>query len=137
VASIFFVLILGIVEFGRFLMWTHLLTNGARAGCRYAVSGSPYTTNASTGTSNNGNITTANVQSNVVANMSSVGVTLTTSQVSVLVRDSTSNDVSAAKSGDEITVKFTNLTFDSWVPTAGFLTGFNPPTWASYTMRHE
>ena len=37
VISIFLLLMLGLFEYGRFLMLQHLLVNAAREGCRYAV----------------------------------------------------------------------------------------------------
>src|SRR5205085_9358756 len=85
--SVFFIIILGIVEVGRGFMVKHLLTNAARQGCRTGVI---------EGTSS------AQITAAVNNSLTSDGVS--GEGVNVQVNDG-SADASTAQAGDEITVK--------------------------------
>jgi Flp pilus assembly protein TadG len=121
VASLLFVLVLGIIEFGRAMMVLEMLTNAARNGCRTGtLAGSVKSdvtgavTNALTGAGFSGTRTT--VQDN--------GTTL-------------ANDTdSTGLTGDTVTVTvqvpYSNVT---WLPTSIFLGG--KTLGSSIVMRHE
>jgi Flp pilus assembly protein TadG len=117
VAPILFVFILGIIEVGRALMATHLLTNAARQGCRAAIVGSTSTSQ----------ITTA-----VVNSLQNQGISNDT--VNVQVNDGTT-DASTAKSNDEITVTVSvPASKVTWLPSVLFLKGSIS---GQYTLRRE
>lgn len=118
VGSIVFLIFFGVVELGRALMVTHLLTNAARAGARAGVI---------EGTS------TATIKSVVSSALTAVGISGDT--VSVQVNDG-STDASASQAGDEITVKATiSASSVSWLPWQRF-TGSTTLT-GQYTLQRE
>ena len=90
VAPIFFMLVLGIIEFGRGLMVTQLLTNAARNGCRKAIVG---------------NTTSSAIQTSVTNELSSEGITSNNLNVSV-----TPAVTSSTPTGTAITINITGLT---------------------------
>lgn len=117
VASVYFVLVLGIFEFGRALMVMQMLIGAAQAASRTGVIEG--TTTAQ--------ITTA-------AKNYLTGVGISTETVTVQVNDG-SADASTAKAGDEITVSVSIPVTDvTWVPggvfPVGTLTG-------QYTLRRD
>jgi Flp pilus assembly protein TadG len=117
VAPVMFVLILGIVEFGRALMAMHLLTNAARQGCRAGIVEGQSTSQIST------------VVNNALQSQGITGQTVTV-QVNNVVADA-----STAQAGDEITV-IVNVPASSvsWLPTKLF---FNGTLQGQYTLRRE
>jgi Flp pilus assembly protein TadG len=100
VAPIFFLLVLGMIEFGRGLMVQQVLTNAAREGARKAVLDGA---------------TTAGVQSTVNSYIASANITTATVTVSP-------NPPSSAASGDPVSVTV-SIPFSqvSWLPTPMFL----------------
>jgi Flp pilus assembly protein TadG len=117
VAPVMFLVIFGIIEFGRALMVTHLLTNAARQGCRAGII---------EGTS------TSQITTIVNNTLKSQGIS--SDVVNIQVNDG-SADASTAKAGDEITVivtvPFSKVTWLPWVQyVTGNLTG-------QYTLRRE
>ena len=106
VAPLLFVVILGIIEFGRAMMVSELLNNAARNGAR---------TGALTG-SDNSAITSA-----VNNSLSGTGISGASSSIKV---NGYSANASAAVSGDAIlvsvTVPYANV---SWLPVTQFLSG--------------
>ena len=118
VGSIVFLMFFGVLELGRALMVTHLLTNAARAGCRAGVI---------EGTS------TASIKAVVNQALTSVGISGDT--VSVQVNDG-ATDASASKAGDEITV-VASITASSvsWLPFQKFMSGKSLS--GQYTLQRE
>jgi Flp pilus assembly protein TadG len=118
VASLLFVLILGIIEFGRAMMVLELLNNAARNGVRVGcLAGSANT----------------DVGSAVTSALSGAGFSGTTNTIKV---NGTVADVNTAVSGDAVTVivqvPYNNVT---WLPTSMFLAGRT--LGSNVTMRHE
>ena len=104
--------ILGVFEYGRYLMMVHLCTNAAREGCRYAVS---HTQPVTVGGATQGNAT-ADVTNVVSAYMA--GQTLASQSVQVYMSDSLGNNLGAwtnAGAGQYVCVKITG-NFVSAVP---------------------
>ena len=117
VASLFFVLVLGLVELGRGIMVQHLMTNAARQGCRVAVIEGK---------------ATSNVNAAVLSVLTPQGISGDT--VSVQVNDVAAN-ASTANAGDEISVTVSIPTATvCWVPSANFLFGTIS---GKYTLRRE
>jgi Flp pilus assembly protein TadG len=118
VGSIVFLMFFGILELGRALMVTHLLTNAARAGCRAGVI---------EGTS------TASIKTAV--NQALTGVGISGDTVTVQVNDG-STDASASKAGDEITVVASiSASSVSWLPFQKFMSG--KTLTGQYTLQRE
>jgi Flp pilus assembly protein TadG len=118
VGSIVFLMFFGILELGRALMVTHLLTNAARVGCRAGVV---------EGT------TTASIKTVVTQALTGVGITA--ENVNVQVNDG-STDASASKAGDEITVVASiPASSVSWLPFQRFMTGKSLT--GQYTLQRE
>lgn len=117
VVPVFFLFVFGIIEIGRGLMVTHLLTNAARAGCREGVLEKK---------------STADITAAVNAVLNGQGLSGTS--ISVTVNDK-SADASTAVSQDEITVVVTvpvaNVT---WLPGGGYLNG---KLTGQYNLRRE
>jgi Flp pilus assembly protein TadG len=116
VAPVFFLLVFGMIEFGRMVMIQQVITNASREGARKAVlDGS----------------TESNVKSSVVTYMANGGVTIATSNVTV-----NPTDPSAAAAGSPITVTV-SVPFSqvSWLPSPMFLGGRQMT--ASTVMRRE
>lgn len=116
VAPVFFLLVFGMIEYGRMVMVQQIIVNSAREGCRAAVlDGS----------------TTAGVKSTVITAMSSGNITITTSNVTV-----SPDPPSGAEFGDPVTVTVT-VPFNqvSWLPSPMYLGGKSMT--ASTTMRRE
>ncbi len=84
VALVFFVFVLAMFEVGRGLLMRHLLNNAARSAARFAVCESV--------------TTKSSVQSNAVAAMANLGITISANDVNV------SPDPSTLKAGDSFTV---------------------------------
>lgn len=99
VSSVFFVLVFGLVEISRAMMVSSLVNNAARAGCRTGTLPSK----------TNDNVTAA------VDNVLSVGgVTGYTTTITV---NGASTNVSAASSGDTVTVQVSVPAANtSWLP---------------------
>ena len=117
VGSIFFVLVMGIVEVGRALMVQHQLTYAARMGCRVGII---------PGKSN------ADITAATIGALNAQGVS--GESVSVQVNDG-SVDASTAQSGDEITVLVSIPVANvSWVPFPKYVSGSLS---GQYTLRHE
>lgn len=104
VAPLFFLLVFGMVEFGRMVMIQQVITNASREGARAAV------LDGSTAT---------NVKNSVVTYMSNGGVTISTSNVTI-----NPTDPSAASGGTPVTVTV-SVPFSqvSWLPSPMFLGG--------------
>jgi Flp pilus assembly protein TadG len=108
----------GILELGRALMVSHLLTNAARAGCRAGVV---------EGT------TTASIKSVVTQALTGVGIS--GENVNVQVNDG-ATDASSSKAGDEITVVASiPASSVSWLPFQKFMTGKSLT--GQYTLQRE
>jgi Flp pilus assembly protein TadG len=116
VAPLFFLLIFGMIEFGRMVMIQQVITNASREGARAAVL--------------DGATSTA-VKSAVVTYMANGGVTVTTSNVTINPTDPTT-----AATGSPVTVTV-SVAFDqvSWLPSPMFLGGKQMT--ASTVMRRE
>ena len=116
VAPVFFLLVFGMIEYGRMVMVQQIIVNSAREGCRAAVlDGS----------------TTSGVKSTVITAMSSGNITITTSNVTV-----SPDPPSNAEFGDPVTVTVT-VPFNqvSWLPSPMYLGGKSMT--AATTMRRE
>jgi Flp pilus assembly protein TadG len=118
VVSLLFVLVLGIIEFGRAMMVLEMLNNAARNGCRVGcLSGSANT----------------DVSSAVTSALANGGFAGTTTTVQV---NGVTADASSAVSGDAVTVvvqvPFNKVT---WLPSPLFLGG--KTLGSSVVMRHE
>lgn len=116
VAPVFFLLVFGMIEYGRMVMVQQIIVNSAREGCRAAVlDGS----------------TTSGVKSTTITAMASGNITITTSNVTV-----SPDPPSNAEFGDPVTVTVT-VPFNqvSWLPSPMYLGGKSMT--ASTTMRRE
>jgi Flp pilus assembly protein TadG len=117
VCPVFFLFVLGIIEVGRGLMVTHLLTNAARVGCRTGILQNQSTQQ----------ITTA-----VVNSLSQQGIR---SEVTTVQVNDGVADASTAKSGDEITVIVSvPVGKVTWLPGGQFLKGNLS---GQFTLRRE
>jgi Flp pilus assembly protein TadG len=117
VASVFFVIVLGIIELGRGFMVLHLLTNAAREGARTGVIEGK---------------TTADINSTVTTALKSQGVKVDKATVQVNRAD---QDAAKAKQGDAITVVVSVPVGDvTWMPGGSFLKG---SLTGKYTLRRE
>jgi Flp pilus assembly protein TadG len=114
VAPIFFLLVFGLIEFGRVVMVQQLLTNASREGARLGVLSDS---------------TSSQVQSRVVSYLSGANITIATSNVNVVY-------ASDSSSGESVTVTV-SVPFNqvSWLPTPMFLSGYTLS--ASSGMRRE
>jgi Flp pilus assembly protein TadG len=121
VAPIFFMIVFGVIEFGRGLMVQQLLTNAARNGARTAILG---------------NSSTSDVQTSVMAELKKFGLSTTNATVNITVNDATSPGLTTATaSGTEITVQALVPVKDvTWLPTNTFLKNNLS---AQFTMRME
>lgn len=121
VAPIFFLIVFGVIEFGRGLMVQQLLTNAARNGARTAILG---------------NSSTSSIQASVKAELKKLGLSTTNTTVNVQVNDATSPGLTTATaSGTEITVQALVPVKDvTWLPTNTFLKNNLS---AQFTMRME
>ncbi len=102
VAPLFFLLVFGMVEFGRMVMIQQVITNASREGARKAVLDGA---------------SSSNVKSAVVTYMSNGGVTIATSNVTISPADPTT-----AVAGSPVTVTV-SVPFSqvSWLPSPMFL----------------
>jgi Flp pilus assembly protein TadG len=139
VAPVIFVLVFGVIELGRALMVTHILSDVARDSARYAV------------VAEGANRTTANIQSYATIALSGYGIS-TSNTPAVIVNDSGTTDVSTATGpyqqtgaanfgkfsrGTEVTVKLqVNFSEVTWLPFADFLAG-NAKLTGQYTLRQD
>ncbi len=116
VAPVFFLLVFGIIEFGRMVMVQQMMTNAAREGARRAV--------LSGATANEVNTTIVNYMASANLNVTTTDITL----------DPT--DPGAAEYGDPITVTLT-VPFSrvSWMPSPLYLGNTNLS--AQAIMRRE
>ena len=118
VASLLFLLILGIIEIGRAMMVLEMLNNGARNGARVGTL---------QGSSN------TDVTSAVNAALANAGFSGHTTSVKV---NAATADVNTAVQGDQVTVTvqvpYNNVT---WLPTSMFLAGRT--LGSTVVMRHE
>jgi Flp pilus assembly protein TadG len=120
VVPVFFVLVLGIFEFGRALMVNELLTEAARQGCRQGII---------EGTSS------AAIKQAATDYLTSVGINGETAGVSVNDQPVDQVDAQNYPAYTEITVLVTvPASSVSWVP-SGFLTGMTLQ--GQFTMRRE
>ncbi len=118
VLPVFVIFIFGLVEVGRGMMTSTLLTNAARAGCR-------------TGTLPNK--ATSDATAAVDDLLKTGGISGYTTTVSV--NGSTTANVSAGVTGDTITVLVTvPASKISWIPGAGYLVGNISGT---FSLPHE
>ena len=116
VAPVFFLLVFGMIEYGRMVMVQQIIVNSAREGCRSAVlDGS----------------TTAAVKTTTINAMAAGNITITTSNVTV-----SPDPPSNAAFGDPVTVTVT-VPFNqvSWLPSPMYLGGKSMT--AATTMRRE
>jgi Flp pilus assembly protein TadG len=104
IAPVLFLLVLGIVEFSRAFMVTHLLTDTAHHACRAAVVGGK---------------TNGEISSLVTERLAGEGIAGHTTVVTI---NGTAGDVAAATSGDEIevTISVPSATV-GWLPSPRFL----------------
>jgi Flp pilus assembly protein TadG len=117
VAPVFFLFILGIIEVGRGIMVTHLLTNAARVGCRTGVIQ---------------NTSTQQITAAVVNSLSQQGIR---SEVTTVQVNDGVADASTAKAGDEITVRVTvPVSRITWLPGGQYLKGNLA---GQFTLRRE
>lgn len=116
VAPLFFLLVFGMVEFGRMVMIQQVITNASREGARMAVLDGA---------------SASSVKSSVVTYMANGGVTISTSDVTI-----NPSDPTTAAAGNPVTVTV-SLPFSqvSWLPSPMFL-GSRQMT-ASTVMRRE
>ena len=116
VAPLFFLLVFGMVEFGRMVMIQQVITNASREGARKAVLDGA---------------SSSNVKSAVVTYMSNGGVTIATSNVTI-----SPSDPTTAVAGSPVTITV-SVPFSqvSWLPSPMFL-GSRQMT-ASTVMRRE
>jgi Flp pilus assembly protein TadG len=117
VAPIFFLLIFGMIEFGRVVMVQQLLTNASREGARLGVLN---------------DATDTQVKSKVVSYLAGANITIATSNVTVAY----ATDASLPGSGESVTVTV-SVPFNqvSWLPSPMFLK--NKTLSASSGMRRE
>lgn len=116
VAPLFFLLVFGMIEFGRMVMIQQVITNASREGSRRAVLDGA---------------SASNVKSSVVTYMANGGVTIATSNVTISPSDPTT---AAAGTPVSVTVSvpFSQV---SWLPSPMFLGGRQMT--ASTVMRRE
>jgi Flp pilus assembly protein TadG len=116
VAPLFFLLVFGMIEFGRMVMIQQVITNASREGARKAVLDGE---------------SSSSVKSAVVTYMANGGVTIATSNVTINPSDPTTT---AAGSPVTVTVSvpFSQV---SWLPSPMFLGGRQMT--ASTVMRRE
>ena len=116
VAPLFFLLIFGMIEFGRMVMIQQVITNASREGARKAVLDGA---------------TATDVKNGVVTYMANGGVAITTSNVTINPTDPT-----ATATGAPVTVTV-SVAFNqvSWLPSPMFLGGKQMT--ASTVMRRE
>jgi Flp pilus assembly protein TadG len=119
VAPIFFLMVFGLIEFGRMMMVQQSLTNAAREGCRMAVLAT---------TKNSAEVEAAvrDYLQSVMANASD------SSEVRVTVPASLANTTSGTSLGVAVEVDYTDV---SWFP-LGYL-GLNPTIGAEQIGRRE
>jgi Flp pilus assembly protein TadG len=139
VAPVIFALVFGIIELGRALMVTHILSEVSRDSARYAV----VTVGA--------NQTTSDIQSYATSRLTAYGIsTLMTPVVSV--SDSSSTDLSAStgpaqkagsanfgkySNGSEVTVKVqVNFSEVTWLPFADYVAS-GAVLSGQYTLRRD
>ena len=117
VAPIFFLLIFGMIEFGRVVMVQQLLTNASREGARLGVLN---------------DTTTSQVQTRVINYLAGANITVVTSNVNVVY----ASDSSSPGGGESVTVTV-SVPFNqvSWLPSPMFLKGKTLS--ASSGMRRE
>jgi Flp pilus assembly protein TadG len=117
VAPLFFLLVFGMIEFGRAVMVQQVITNASREGARLAV------LDGSTGTQ---------VKTAVVAYLQRGSITATADKVTV-----TPTEPATAAYGDPVTVTV-SIPFNqvSWLPTPWFI-GSGTHLSASTVMRRE
>jgi Flp pilus assembly protein TadG len=117
VAPIFFLLIFGMIEFGRVVMVQQLLTNASREGARLGVLN---------------DATSSQVQTKVVDYLAGANITIATSNVNVVY----AADSSSGGGGESVTVTV-SVPFNqvSWLPSPMFLSGYTLS--ASSGMRRE
>ena len=103
VAPIFFLLVFGMIEFGRVVMVQQLLTNASREGARLGVLSDS---------------TSTQVKQKVVDYLAGANISITTSDVDVVY----ASDSSSPGSGESVTVTV-SVPFDqvSWLPSPMFL----------------
>jgi Flp pilus assembly protein TadG len=117
IAPVFFIFILGLIEVGRGIMVTHLLTNAARVGCRTGIIP---------------NTSTLQIKTAVVNSLNTQGVTSESTTVDV--NDNVA-DASTAKQGDEITVVVkVPVSKVTWLPGGQYLHGNLS---GQFTLRRE
>jgi Flp pilus assembly protein TadG len=117
VAPLVFLFVLALIELGRGLMVTHILTKAARQGCRVGIIEGKSTSVITTAVNNA---------------LSSVGIS--GDSVTVQVNDGAA-DALAANAGDEITVLvMVPVNRITWVPVTNFLSGSLS---GQYTLRRE
>jgi Flp pilus assembly protein TadG len=116
VAPLFFLLVFGMVEFGRMVMIQQVITNASREGARKAVLDGA---------------SSSSVKSAVVTYMANGGVTIATSNVTI-----DPSDPTTAAAGSPVTVTV-SVPFSqvSWLPSPMFLGGRQMT--ASTVMRRE
>jgi Flp pilus assembly protein TadG len=118
VFPVFVIFIFGLVEIGRGMMASTLITNAARTGCR---------TGTLPGMSDS-DVTTA--VDNLLQNQGIAGYTTT-----VTLNGSTKTDVSAGQTGDTVMVTVSvPASSISWIPGAGYLVGNLS---GNFSMPHE
>jgi Flp pilus assembly protein TadG len=117
VAPLFFLMVFGMIEFGRAIMVQQILTNASREGARLAVLDSP-------------NPTAGQVQSTVTSYLQNAGISGATVTISP-------TEPTTAGYGAPVTVTV-QIPFASvsWLPTPMFL-GTNTKLGASTVMRRE
>jgi Flp pilus assembly protein TadG len=117
VAPIFFLLIFGMIEFGRVVMVQQLLTNASREGARLGVLN---------------DATVSQVQTKVVNYLSGANITIAATDVDV----DYATDPSSPDGGESVTVTV-SVPFNqvSWLPSPMFLSGYTLS--ASSGMRRE
>jgi Flp pilus assembly protein TadG len=119
VAPLFFLLVFGVIEFGRAFMVQQILTDAARVGCRKAIVGTSNTT----------------VTSAVTTELQKTGIATSNASVTMTVGGSSSGSASGAVSGTEITVLVTVPVKDvSWLGKGIFLQNSLS---GQFTMRKE
>lgn len=117
VASVFFMVILGIVEISRALMVHHLLTHAARKGARLGIIEGK---------------TTSDITTVTKAALTSMGVN---GEIATVEVNDITVDASTAQMNDEITVLVTvPVSSISWVPIPKYLSGSIS---SQYTLRRE
>ena len=116
VAPVFFLLVFGMIEYGRMVMVQQIITNSAREGTRQAVLDGA---------------TTSKVKTTVINAMAGGNITITTSNVTV-----SPDPPSNAAFGDPVTVTV-SVPFNqvSWLPSPMYLGGKTMT--ASTVMRRE